>query len=119
MSEAMEVTEHGVGYIKITEDIIKKYDVDVASPGNLINNFNNIEEIIVWLAITEDTKNNIFKVNIRSRGPVINKIAENYNGGGHKLAAGAKVMTLAEADKLIKELDKTCLEYIKEKGEEV
>ena len=118
MSENMKLTENGVGYIKVTEDIIKKYDVDVASPGNLINNFNNIEEVLVWLAITEDTKNNIFKINIRSRGPVINKIAEKYNGGGHKLAAGAKVMTLEEAKKLIKELDQTCQEYIKENGEE-
>ena len=119
MSENMTVTEHGVGYVKITEDIIKKYDVDVASPGNMINNFNNIEEILVWLAITEDTKNNIFKINIRSRGPVINKIAENYSGGGHKLASGARVMTLAEADKLIEELDQACQDYIKENGEEV
>ena len=119
MSEAMEVTENGVGYVKITEDIIKKYDVDVASPGNMINNFNNIEEILVWLAITEDTKNNIFKINIRSRGPVINKIAEKYSGGGHKLASGARVMTLAEADKLIEELDQACQDYIKENGEEV
>ena len=119
MSDSMMVTEHGVGYMKITEDIIKKYDVDVASPGNLINNFNNIEEILVWLAITEDTKNNIFKINIRSRGPVINKIAEEYNGGGHKLAAGAKVMTLEEANKLIAKLDQACQDYIKENGEEV
>lgn len=119
MSENMELTENGVGYIKVTEDIIKKYDVDVASPGNLINNFNNIEEVIIWLAITEDTKNNIFKINIRSRGPVINKIAEKYNGGGHKLAAGAKVMTLEEAKKLINELDQAASDYIKENGEEV
>ena len=67
----------------------------------------------------EDTKNNIFKINIRSRGPVINKIAENYSGGGHKLASGARVMTLAEADKLIEELDQACQDYIKENGEEV
>ena len=31
------------------------------------------------------------KVNIRSRGPVINEIAMKYNGGGHKLASGARI----------------------------
>ena len=117
MSENMQVTENGVGYIKITDDILKKYNVDVASSGNMINNFNYIDEVLVWLAITEDTKNNIFKINIRSRGPIINTIAEKYNGGGHKLASGARVTVLEEADSLIKELDLACSKYIEELGD--
>ena len=114
MAESMEVTEHGVGYIKVTDDIIKKYEVDVASSGNQINNFNYIEGVYVWLAITEDLKNGIFKINIRSRGPIINDIAEKYNGGGHKLASGARVKTLEEVEELIKELDKRSSEYLEE-----
>ena len=117
MSESMKVTENGVGYMVISDEVIKSYDVDVASSGNLINNFNYIEEVLVWLAVTQDTKNNLFKINIRSRGPVINKIAENYNGGGHRLASGAKVQTMDEVECLIKDLDKACLEYISERGE--
>lgn len=112
ISENLKVTEHGVGYIKITDDIINKYQVDVASSGNMINNFNYIDEVLVWLAITEDVKNEQFKINIRSRGPVINNIAEKYHGGGHKLASGAKVSTMEEADFLIKDLDKECIKYI-------
>lgn len=114
MCEAMKVTEHGVGYIKISDETLKKYEADVASSGNMINNFNNIEEVLVWLAITEDVKNEIFKINIRSRGPIINHIAEKYNGGGHKLASGARVTTIEDADKLIEELDKECSKYLKE-----
>jgi len=117
MSESMEVTDNGVGYIKISDDILKKYGVDVASSGNMINNFNYIEEVLVWLAITEDTKNGIFKINIRSRGPVINNIAEKYNGGGHKLASGAKVTNIEDANKLIKDLDLACSKYIEELGD--
>lgn len=116
MSEEMKVTENGVGYIKITDDILKKYNVDVASSGNMINNFNYIEEILVWLAITEDTKNGLYKINIRSRGPVINSVAEKYNGGGHKLASGAKVSTMEEVDLLINDLDMVCSKYIEESG---
>lgn len=118
MSEAMEVTNNGVGYIKITDDILKKYGVDVASSGNMINNFNYIEEVLVWLAITEDLKNGILKINIRSRGPVINTIAEKYNGGGHKLASGARVTTMEDADRLINDLDLACSKYIEELGDE-
>ncbi len=112
MAQNMKVTENGVGYIKITEDILNQYQADVASAGNMINNFNYIDEVLVWLAVTEDKKNNIIKINIRSRGPVINTVAERYNGGGHKLASGARVSTMEEVDCLIDDLDNTCLNYI-------
>ena len=112
MAQNMKVTEYGVGYIKITEEVLNDFGVDVASGGNLINNFNYIEEILVWLAITEDTKNNIIKINIRSRGPVINTIAEKYNGGGHRMASGAKVMIMDEAENLIQDLDDACKRYL-------
>jgi len=112
IGQNMKVTDNGVGYIKITDDILSKFGADVASGGNMINNFNYIEEVLVWLAITEDKKNDIIKINIRSRGPVINTIAEKYNGGGHRLASGAKVMTMEEADNLIQELDYACEKYI-------
>lgn len=112
MAQNMKVTENGVGYIKITEDILNQYQADVASAGNMINNFNYIDEVLVWLAVTEDKKNDIIKINIRSRGPVINTVAERYNGGGHKLASGARVSTMEEVDCLIDDLDNTCLNYI-------
>ena len=117
MAESMKVTDYGVGYIEVSDAVLKKYQVDVASSGNMINNFNYIEEVLVWLAITEDTKNGIFKINIRSRGPVINTIAEKYNGGGHKLASGARVTEMADAMKLVNELDEACRKYIEELGD--
>ena len=101
----MVVTENGLGYTYINNDVIVKYGVDSASAGNMINNFNYIDEVIVWATVTEDVKNNQFRVSIRSRGPEVNKIAEKYNGGGHKMASGAKLGTLEEAFKLIEELD--------------
>lgn len=112
IGQNMKITDYGVGYIKITENILNNFGADVASGGNLINNFNYIEEVLVWLVITEDIKNDLIKINIRSRGPVINMVAEKYNGGGHKLASGAKVMTMDEADALIRDLDDVCKVYL-------
>lgn len=116
MAQNMKLTENGVGYIKVTNDILTKYNLDSASSGNLINEFNHIEDVLVWITATEDTKNSIIRISIRSRGPVINKIAERYNGGGHKLASGARVPSYEEVDMLIKDLDKVCKKYI-ESGE--
>ena len=107
----MEVTENGLGYLIIPASIIKKYNVDLATPSNLINNFNFIKEVIVWTFITEDIKNKSYKVSIRSHGPIINSVASLYNGGGHKYASGARLTSEEEINNFIKDLDKTCKEY--------
>ncbi|MCI8346873.1 MAG: bifunctional oligoribonuclease/PAP phosphatase NrnA [Bacilli bacterium] len=114
ISTHMEVTEHGVGYIKITDDIINQYKVDSASAGNMVNNFNFIEEVLVWATITEDIKNEIIRVSIRSRGPRINDVAEQFHGGGHALASGAKVESFEIAMELMNALDKRVKEYLEE-----
>lgn len=113
ISENLVLTDNGVGYVKITNDVINKYKVDSASAGNMVNNFNFIDEMLVWVTITEDIKNNIIRINIRSRGPAINMIAEKYNGGGHKYASGARVATFQDALLLVEDLDEVCENYIK------
>ena len=114
----MFITENGVAYIKISDEKLNEFHTDAAAPGNMIGNFNYIDEIIVWVFITEDIKNNNYRISIRSRGPIINKIAEKYNGGGHVFASGAKITDINEADKLISDLDSLCKKYNKEQKEE-
>ena len=78
----------------------------------MINDFNNINEIIVWTFVTYDAKNALYKVNIRSRGPVINEIAAKYNGGGHKFASGVRNTDKSQIEKLLKDLSEACREYL-------
>ena len=107
----LKLTENNLAYIKITEDILKKFEVDAASAGNMINDLKFVNEILVWVFLTEDTKAGIIKANIRSRGPIINEIATKYGGGGHIYASGARLKSWTDAELLIKDLD----EAIKEK----
>lgn len=116
ISENIKLTENGFAYIIITNDILLKYGVDSSSAGNMVNNYNNIDEVLVWTLISEDIKNNQFKFNIRSRGPVINTVAEKYSGGGHALASGARVKTMDEVNMLIKDLDEQCKDYRRKEG---
>lgn len=115
VSEHLKVTENGLGYIVIDDEIIQRFGGDTALSGNIIGNFNNIEEIIVWVFFTEDKKNNLIKVNARSRGPIINKVLENYGGGGHIYASGARLTSSDNVDNIIKDLDNLCKEYYKNK----
>ncbi len=113
----MHVTENSLGYVFITDDVIKELKVDTASAGNMINNFNYIKEVLVWVTATEDIKNDQYRVSIRSRGPEVKEVAENHHGGGHKYAAGVKVKTKEEVENIIKDLDKLLKNYKKEKEE--
>lgn len=110
----MNITENKLGYVVITNDIIQEYGVDSASAGNMINEFNFIKELLVWVTITEDIKNDQYRISIRSRGPEVNKVAEAHNGGGHKFACGVRCKTLDEALAVVKDLDLELINYNKE-----
>lgn len=106
------VTENGVGYIKITDEMLNEFEVDAATAGNMVNNFNFIEDFIVWATYSEDKNNgNTIRGSIRSRGPVINEVAQNFGGGGHIYASGVRLPNFEEVDKMVEELDKVCLKY--------
>lgn len=111
LSENLTITDNGLGYIKITTEVLKKYNVDTATPSNMINNFNYIKELLVWTFITYDEKNGLYKINIRSKGPVINETASKYNGGGHKFASGIRTSDESVIEKLLNDLDNVCKEY--------
>lgn len=113
----MNVTPNNLGYIYISDEIINKFGVDSASAGNMVNNYNFIKEVLVWATITEDIKNNQFRVSIRSRGPEINTIAEAHGGGGHKYAAGVKAKTKEDAMEVMRDLDVLLQDYNNKKEE--
>lgn len=115
VAEHLKVTENGLAYIVIEDEIIQRFGGDTALTGNIIGNFNNIEEVIVWVFFTEDKKNDYIKVNARSRGPIINKTLEKYGGGGHIYASGARLKSLDDIDTMVKDLDELCKEYYKTK----
>ena len=105
------VTENGLGYLKITDNVLKEYNVDCSTAGNLIENFNNIQEVKVIAFCSEDKGNDYIKCSIRSKGPIINEITSHYNGGGHIYACGARPKTFDEVDKMLEELDLLCKNY--------
>lgn len=105
------LTENGVSYIKITDRKLKEFGVDSAAAGNMINDLKFVNEIIVWLFLTEDIKSNLIRANIRSVGPYINDVATKFGGGGHKYASGVKLKTWDDSDKLINELDELVKNY--------
>ena len=112
MAEHYQITQNKVGYLIIKDETLKQYNVDAATPGNMINSFNHINEMLVWVTATEDKELGSYRVSIRSRGPIINEVAANHGGGGHIYASGTRLKTEEEILSLIQDLDETSKEYI-------
>ena len=111
LSENLNVSENGFAYIIITPEILKEYGVDPATPSNMINDFSNIRDVYVWTFVTYDEKNEVYKVNIRSKGPVINETAAMYGGGGHKFASGVRTRNKDDIQPLLDSLEEVCHKY--------
>lgn len=112
----IKVTKNGVAYIKITDEIQKEFGMDPASAGNMVGELSYINDFIVWITFSEDKKQNMVRVSIRSRGPVINTLAMQYNGGGHKLASGIRLPNFGLSDEIIERLDILCEEYFEKES---
>ncbi len=109
----LQVTEHGFGYLKIDEKILNEYNVDAATAGNMVNNFNYIDGVYAWAIFSFDKNNGTIRGSIRSRGPIINEVASAFGGGGHIYASGVRLTSFDDVDKIVLELDKECEKYNK------
>lgn len=111
LRENFTITKNGVGYVIINEDILKEYSVDVATAGNMINDFNYIDEILIWATFSYDKSIDGFRVSIRSRGPIINEVASKFGGGGHVYASGIRMKNADEINDLVLALDEAAKKY--------
>ncbi len=100
-----EETTNGVGYVKLTDDLLRELNIDENSASSQVNTLANIEGIKIWAFFVEDIANNDIRVNLRSSGAAVNEIAKKYGGGGHVQAAGARVKTWDMIDQMIQDLD--------------
>jgi phosphoesterase RecJ-like protein len=103
-------TENGVAYIKMTPDIIKKFDVSLEEATSLVNELSTLEDCPVWILFAE-YENNIVRARLRSKGPAINELANKYDGGGHALACGANLGTWEKTEELLKDADELVRVY--------
>lgn len=116
IAENFTITENNVGYIIINDDQLKKYGVDAATPGNVVSDFNHINEMLIWLTATEDKELGSYRISVRSRGPIINEAVSKFGGGGHIYASGARLKSEEEILKLVQALDEEADKYKKKKS---
>ncbi|MFD2654602.1 DHH family phosphoesterase [Gracilibacillus thailandensis] len=104
----ISVSEAGVSYVKLTKDILNEFEVEASETSSVVGVLGDIEGIKVWVIFVEE--DDVIRVRIRSKGPVINQVAANYEGGGHPLASGAKIHQWEKVDDVLADLEEVCKE---------
>ena len=102
-----KVTKHGVAYFKMSKEKQKEFTLTTGTRSLLVDVLTGIEGILVRVCFFEQDKDQI-RANIRSEGPIINQVAERFDGGGHPKASGAMLSKWESVDDLITELDLLC-----------
>ena len=107
----LKITDNKLGYLVLNQDELNELGTDAATMTNIVNYLNYTEEMISWVIFAYDKNIDKIRASIRSRGPIINDVASNYNGGGQVYASGARLNNFDEVDEMIKELDRVCEDY--------
>lgn len=106
-----KVTEHGFAYLIMTRDVIEKFGVSDESAANQVTSISTIEGCPMWAMFIEYPDQ--IRIRLRSRGPIVNILAEEYSGGGHPKASGAKLPSWDKLDEFLAKADKLVFEYKK------
>ncbi|MEA5026467.1 MAG: bifunctional oligoribonuclease/PAP phosphatase NrnA [Erysipelotrichaceae bacterium] len=95
--------DNRIVYVYLTQEQLASAHVSYEKAKDLINEFNALAQLEVWILFIEDetNRNGLFNVSIRSRNISVNDVAAQFKGGGHRLAAGAKLLTENDTHKLI------------------
>jgi phosphoesterase RecJ-like protein len=107
--QTYKLNPHGSCSVRLTQDILDEFRVTSLETGQLISVLGDIDDIMAPTFFIEE--DDAIRVRLRSKGPVINEIAEKYNGGGHPLASGAMVYSWEEAEMLMHDIEEACREY--------
>ena len=99
--------DQGFVYNVIRKEDVEKFDISFEDAAATVNLLAGVEGYTVWfLAIEYPTE---IRLRIRSSHIEIDKLANKYQGGGHKMASGAKLNSFDDLPTFIEDMR----EYIK------
>ncbi|KOS64771.1 oligoribonuclease [Lysinibacillus sp. FJAT-14222] len=104
-----KMDEYGAAHIKLTKELLAEFNVVASEASLLVGCLGSVKGICAWVVFIEEADQ--IRVRLRSKGPIINTLAKEFNGGGHPLASGATAYSWEEADRVITRLQEICKAY--------
>ena len=110
--ENLHVSKNGVGSIILTEKILGRFGLEDEDTHQVVSLPGNIAGVLSW-GIFVQQKDHTFRCRLRSKGPVINGIAKEHDGGGHPLASGANAKDEEEIKDILEKFEKATIDFKK------
>ena len=114
--ENLQVSENGVGSIILTHEILNRFGLEDEDTHKVVSLPGSIAGVLSW-GIFVQQEDNTFRCRLRSKGPIINEIAKEHDGGGHPLASGANAADEEEIKQILAKFEQATIEFKKAKSE--
>lgn len=107
----MKLSAQGtVNSVYISQDLLQSLDLTANETYQIVQIPGTIEGVITWVTFIEQPDGKV-RCRIRSKGPAINHIAAQHDGGGHEKASGANVYSSEEKEELLAQLGEVAMKY--------
>ncbi|TFE00932.1 DHH family phosphoesterase [Jeotgalibacillus salarius] len=100
------MSPNGAAHVKLTKEKLAEFNAAPSEASLLVSTLGSVKGIKAWVFFIEEEKE--IRVRLRSKGPIVNELAKQYNGGGHPVAAGASIHHWEEAEQVIQKLEAIC-----------
>ncbi|MGX7092632.1 DHH family phosphoesterase [Hutsoniella sourekii] len=110
--EQIQLLPEGVASVVISREDLKNFDISEEQTNSITNLPGLIDGMKAWaIFIQQESTAPNWRVRLRSKGPAINQIAEQFGGGGHAKASGANAESKEEMDQIIHLLKQAVKDY--------
>ncbi|MEQ1665865.1 MAG: bifunctional oligoribonuclease/PAP phosphatase NrnA [Bdellovibrionales bacterium] len=90
LSEVEYLANDRIAILNLSRKDLEAYELDMDDSRDVIDMIMSIESVVCAAILREDAPN-LYKISLRSKGPIeVLGIAENFGGGGHMFASGAE-----------------------------
>lgn len=111
--ENISISTQGVAHVILTQELLQTYQLKDEHTASVVGLPGSIEGVNAWVTIVEQ-KDGTYRCRMRSKGVIINELAQRFNGGGHPKASGATARDLNEVEQLLMALNDLVETYQKE-----
>ena len=115
--EHLKVSDNGVAHIILTQEILDRYGLTDEETHAVVSLPGSIAGVYNW-GIFVQQPDGTYRCRLRSKGPIINEIAKEHDGGGHPLASGANAQDLAEIETILEKFEQAAIDFQKQVADE-
>ena len=108
--DQLQVNQQQVAYLVVDQATQAALNVSAQQVHSIVGTPGRLRGVLTWVIFVQQA-DGTYRVHFRSKGPIINTLAKQHDGGGHPLASGAKAANQAEIEQIIAELSAVAAAY--------